>query len=53
MIPRDHVPKADSEGGPRRRVIVNRMLVVITSGLILLGASMGQVFITWLNATLL
>jgi len=53
VIPRDHVPSAESEGCPRRRVIVNRMLVVIASGLILLGVSMGQTFVTWLNATLL
>ncbi len=53
MIPRDQVPNAESEGNPRRRMAVNRMLIVIASGLILLGVSMGQTFITWLNATLL
>ena len=53
MTTRDHALKPESEGSPRRRVVVNRMLIVIASGLILLGVSMGQTFVTWLNATLL
>ena len=53
MIPRDHVPRAESEGCPRRRVVVNRMLILIALGLILLGVSIGQTFVTWINATLL
>jgi len=53
VIRRDRVPNIVSEGSPRRRVVVNRMLIVIASGLILLGVSMGQTFVTWLNATLL
>lgn len=53
MIQRDRVPRAESEDSPRHRVIVNRMLIVIASALILLGVSMGQTFVTWINATLL
>lgn len=53
MIPRDDVPSTERDGCPRRRVIVNRMLIVIASALILLGVSMGQTFVTWINATLL
>ena len=53
VIQRDRVPRAESEDSPRHRVIVNRMLIVIASALILLGVSMGQTFVTWINATLL
>jgi len=44
-------PEGDS--GASRRLAANRVLIVIASGLILLGVSMGQALITWLNATLL
>ena len=53
VIRGDRVPIAEAEGGSRRRTVVNRMLIVIASGLILLGVSMGQTFTTWINATLL
>ena len=53
MIRGDRVPSVETEGRSRSRMIANRMLIVIASGLILLGVSMGQTFVTWINATLL
>ncbi len=37
----------------RRRWLLNRALLVLSLGAILLGIALGHAFITWLNATLI
>ena len=46
-------PHPEFDSGARRRLVANRILIIIASSLMLFGVSMGEALITWLNATLL